>query len=41
MLEQLLAENEGKTIEFKETTRSLNGIMKNVRILVLAEDQST
>ncbi len=30
MLEQLLAENEGKTIEFKETARSLNGIMKTV-----------
>lgn len=30
MIEQLLAENEGKTIEFKETTRSLGGIMKTV-----------
>lgn len=30
MIEQLLAENEGKTIEFKESTRSLNGIMKTV-----------
>lgn len=30
MIEQLLAENEGKTIEFKETTRSLNGIIKTV-----------
>lgn len=30
MIEQLLAENEGKTIEFKETTRSLSGIMKTV-----------
>lgn len=30
MIEQLLAENEGKTIEFKETTRSLIGIMKTV-----------
>ena len=28
MIEQLLAENEGKTIEFKETARSLGGIMK-------------
>ena len=30
MIEQLLAENEGKTIEFKETARSLGGIMKTV-----------
>ncbi len=30
MIEQLLAENEGKTIEFKETARSLNGILKTV-----------
>ena len=30
MIEQLLAENEGKTIEFKETARSLSGIMKTV-----------
>lgn len=30
MIEQLLAENEGKTIEFKETTRSLGGIMKTI-----------
>src|SRR3990167_8095704 len=30
MIEQLLAENEGKTIEFKETARSLAGIMKTV-----------
>ncbi len=30
MIEQLLAENEGKTIEFKETTRSLGGIIKTV-----------
>ncbi len=30
MIEQLLAENEGKTIEFKETTRSLSGIVKTV-----------
>jgi ATP-dependent DNA helicase RecG len=30
MIEQLLAENEGKTIEFKESTRSLGGIMKTV-----------
>jgi ATP-dependent DNA helicase RecG len=30
MIEQLLAENEGKTIEFKETIRSLDGIMKTV-----------
>jgi predicted HTH transcriptional regulator len=30
MIEQLLAENEGKTIEFKETTRSLSGIMKTI-----------
>ncbi len=30
MIEQLLAENEGKTIEFKETARSLVGIMKTV-----------
>ena len=30
MIEQLLAENEGKTIEFKESTRSLNGILKTV-----------
>ncbi len=30
MIEQLLAENEGKTVEFKETARSLGGIMKTV-----------
>jgi ATP-dependent DNA helicase RecG len=30
MIEQLLAQNEGKTIEFKETARSLSGIMKTV-----------
>ena len=30
MIEQLLAENEGKTIEFKETARSLGGIIKTV-----------
>lgn len=30
MIEQLLAGNEGKTVEFKETTRSLNGIMKTI-----------
>ncbi len=30
MIDQLLAENEGKTIEFKETARSLSGIMKTV-----------
>ncbi len=30
MIEQLLAENEGKTIEFKETARSLGSIMKTV-----------
>ena len=30
MIEALLAENEGKTIEFKETTRSLGGIIKTV-----------
>jgi ATP-dependent DNA helicase RecG len=30
MIEQLLAENEGKTIEFKESTRSLGGILKTV-----------
>lgn len=30
MIEQLLAENESKTIEFKETARSLGGIMKTV-----------
>ena len=30
MLEHLIAENEGKTIEFKETARSLNGIIKTV-----------
>ena len=30
MIEQLLAENEGKTIEFKETTRSLNGIVRTI-----------
>lgn len=30
MIEHLLAENEGKTIEFKETIRSLDGIMKTV-----------
>jgi predicted HTH transcriptional regulator len=30
MIESLLAENEGRTIEFKETTRSLGGILKTV-----------
>jgi ATP-dependent DNA helicase RecG len=30
MIEKLLAEHEGKTIEFKETARSLSGIMKTV-----------
>lgn len=30
MIETLLSQNEGKTIEFKETTRSLNGIVKTV-----------
>lgn len=30
MIEHLIAENEGKTIEFKENTRSLNGIMKTI-----------
>jgi len=30
MIETLLAQNEGKTIEFKETTRSLSGIIKTV-----------
>src|SRR3982751_1680224 len=30
MIETLLAQNEGKTIEFKETTRALNGIIKTV-----------
>ncbi|MDE3048094.1 MAG: ATP-binding protein, partial [Verrucomicrobiota bacterium] len=30
MIEQLLAEHEGKTIEFKETARSLGGIMRTV-----------
>lgn len=30
MIEQILAEHEGKTIEFKETARSLGGIMKTV-----------
>jgi ATP-dependent DNA helicase RecG len=30
MIEQLLAVNEGKTIEFKETTPSLGSIMKTV-----------
>ena len=30
MIEALLIQNEGKTIEFKETTRSLNGIIKTV-----------
>ncbi len=30
MIEALLAENEGKTIEFKESPKSLNGIIKTV-----------
>lgn len=30
MIEQLLAANEGKTLEFKETARSLDGIVKTV-----------
>lgn len=30
MIEQLLAKHEGKTIEFKENTRALNGILKTV-----------
>ncbi len=30
MISQLLAENEGKTVEFKENTRALNGILKTV-----------
>ena len=30
MIEELLASNEGKTVEFKETTQSLHGIVKTV-----------
>jgi predicted HTH transcriptional regulator len=30
MIGLLLAQNEGKTVEFKENTRSLNGIIKTV-----------
>lgn len=30
MLEEYLSQNEGKTLEFKENTRSLSGIIKTV-----------
>ena len=37
MLENLLSRNEGKTLEFKETTQSLKGIIKRLLLLQIQQ----